>query len=45
MELEDLQLERPFHFVCLPDSPQSELLAQLAQAVEQAASSCAAKFF
>ena len=40
MELEDLQLERPFHFVCLPGSPQSELLAQLARAVEQAAENC-----
>lgn len=40
MELEDLQLERPFHFVCLPGSPRSELLARLARAVEQA---CAAR--
>lgn len=40
MELEDLQLERPFHFVCLPGSPQSELLARLARAVEQAAENC-----
>lgn len=33
MELEDLKLKRPFHFVSLPDSPQAELLAQLADAV------------
>lgn len=37
MELEDLQLERPFHFVCLPDSPRAELLALLATAVQEAA--------
>ena len=43
MELEDLQLERPFHFVCLPGSPQSELLARLAWTVEQAAEACTAK--
>lgn len=43
MELEDLQLERPFHFVCLPGSPQSELLARLARTVEQAAEACTAK--
>ncbi|WP_291245408.1 LysR family transcriptional regulator [Fournierella sp.] len=43
MELEDLQLERPFHFVCLPGGPQSELLARLAWTVEQAAEACTAK--
>lgn len=37
MELEDLKLERPFHFISLPDSPQAELLTQLAEAVCKAA--------
>ena len=40
MELEDLHLERPFHFVCLPDSPRAELLVQLAAAVREAACNC-----
>lgn len=40
MELEDLHLERPFHFVCLPDSPRAELLTQLAIAVRKAACNC-----
>lgn len=38
--LEDLQLERPFHFVCLPGSPQAELLARMARTVQQAAQTC-----
>ena len=40
MELEDLHLERPFHFVCLPDSPRAELLVQRAAAVREAACNC-----